>query len=97
MTGKRTSRERLAILIATVFRIGEVAPWPGHYATLATVPLAVLLHRTGPWPHAVVTLVLFAIGTWSANEYSRLTGKHDHRSIVIDEVVGYLVTVWLAP
>lgn len=97
LQAKRTARERLAILIATVFRIGEVAPWPGHYATLATVPLAVGLHRAGPWPHAIATLVLFAIGTWSAEEYSRLTRKHDHRSIVIDEVVGYLVTVWLAP
>ncbi|HND09587.1 MAG TPA: phosphatidylglycerophosphatase A [Pseudomonadota bacterium] len=97
MSAKWSRRERIAIQIATVFRIGEVAPWPGHYATLFTVPFAIALHKTGPWPHAIATLLLFAIGTWAAEEYSRLTGKHDHRSIVIDEVVGYLVTVWLAP
>ncbi|MBL9045054.1 MAG: phosphatidylglycerophosphatase A [Myxococcales bacterium] len=93
----RTKTEQLATAIATVFHLGEVAPWPGHYATLVTVPLAVLLHWLGPWPHLVVTLLLLAVGTWAAERYSDLTGKHDHRAIVIDEVVGYLVTVWLAP
>jgi phosphatidylglycerophosphatase A len=89
--------QRLVTWTATVFRVGEVAPWPGHYATLVTVPLAVLLHRLGPVPHLVATLLLFALGTWAAERYCEQTGKHDHRSIVIDEVVGYLVTVWLAP
>ena len=77
MSAKWSRRERIAIQIATVFRIGEVAPWPGHYATLFTVPFAIALHKAGPWPHAIATLLLFAIGTWAAEEYSRLTGKHE--------------------
>lgn len=93
----RSRAERCAVAVATVFRIGEVAPWPGHYATLATVPLAVAAHRAGPWLHALVTVLVFVVGVWSASVYSRLSGKHDHRSIVIDEVAGYLVTVWLCP
>ena len=93
----RPKPERLVTWIATVFGLGEVAPWPGHYGTMVTVPLALLLHRLGPIPHLLGTLFLFAIGTWAAEHYSEQTGKHDHRAIIIDEVVGYLVTVWLAP
>ena len=93
----RPKPKRLVTWIATVFGLGEVAPWPGHYGTLVTVPLALLLHRLGPIPHILGTLFLFVIGTWAAEHYSEQTGKHDHRAIIVDEVVGYLVTVWLAP
>ncbi|HMU39720.1 MAG TPA: phosphatidylglycerophosphatase A [Pseudomonadota bacterium] len=96
-SANRSLKEQVAIQLATYFRIGEVAPWPGHYATLATVPWAILLHRAGHFVFAGVTLLLFLVGVWSSEVYSDLSGKHDHRSIVIDEVVGYLVTVWFLP
>jgi phosphatidylglycerophosphatase A len=42
-------------------------------------------------------VVLFAIGVWSGNEAERHFGKVDPGPVVIDEVVGMLITVALLP
>ena len=45
----------------------------------------------------MMVLLLFGIGAWVCHVAERQLGRRDHSSIVWDEVVGYLVTLWLAP
>jgi phosphatidylglycerophosphatase A len=82
--------------IVTFFHIGLVPKAPGTVATAATIPLALLLMWLGPLIHMGVTIVLTILGIWACEMYEREKGGHDHPEAVIDEVVGFLITmVWM--
>lgn len=86
----------ILLQIATFFSIGRISKAPGTLATLATIPVWYLLAQAGPLIYMVVTLLLVGIGVWAAQAYEDQSGTHDSKEIVIDEVVGYLITmVWL--
>jgi phosphatidylglycerophosphatase A len=84
------------LLIATYFNIGKFPKAPGTIATLATIPLWWALWHAGPIIYMSVTLILFPIGVIAAQAYESQTATHDAKEIVIDEVVGFLITMtWL--
>ena len=65
-------------------------------ATLATIPIWWALSQAGPIIYMIVTLVLFPIGVIAAQAYENQSDTHDSKEIVIDEVVGFLITMtWL--
>lgn len=83
-------------LIATFFNIGRVSKAPGTLATLSTIPIWFLLWHTGPLIYMIVTLLLLALGVVAAQAFEAASEQHDAKEIVIDEVVGFLITmVWL--
>lgn len=82
--------------LATFFGAGNMPKGPGTWGTLATIPLAILLMRLGPLYHMVFAILLLPISILAAQTYEEVHGGHDHKQIVIDEVLGFLVTmVWL--
>lgn len=69
----------------------------GTVGTLAGIPCYYLLARL-PWPLALLTLLtLTLLSFWVAEHAGRYYGVADDGRIVIDELVGYLVTVILLP
>ncbi len=70
---------------------------PGTVGTLGAVPLWWALSRLPPVALPVATLLLFGLGVVAAGRAGRYWGVTDASAIVIDEVVGYLVTVALVP
>jgi phosphatidylglycerophosphatase A len=46
---------------------------------------------------AAASLVLFALGVWAAGEAERFFGRVDPGQVVIDEVVGQMLTFLLLP
>lgn len=87
---------RLAINLATYFGIGRVSKAPGTVATLATIPVWWVLAQAGPLLYMVVTFLLVLVGVWAAQAYEDQHQSHDSKEIVIDEVVGFLITMaWL--
>lgn len=68
---------------------------PGTWGSLLAVPLFVVLHPYGRVIYVLVVAVSFAAGVYLAGRTARALGVHDHSAIVIDEVVGMLVT-WVA-
>jgi len=70
---------------------------PGTAGTLAGVLLYLPLQHLSLVVYAAVVCGLFALGVWVCRVTARDLGVHDHPSIVWDEVVGYLVTMTLAP
>lgn len=88
----------LSALIATVGGVGRMPQAPGTWGSLAALPLAFALHGLGGFPlFAAATLGLFALGLWATNAYVAETGAGadaDPSEVVIDEVVGMLVTLW---
>ncbi|MDG0817041.1 phosphatidylglycerophosphatase A family protein [Bdellovibrio svalbardensis] len=82
--------------LATLFGVGLSPKAPGTVATVATIPLVFLLNWAGPIPYMIVTFLLLPVGILAAEIYEQDKGSHDSQEIVIDEVVGFLITmVWL--
>ena len=70
---------------------------PGTLGTLVAIPLFLLLHELS-WPlYALVTALMFIAGIWICGWSARQIGVHDHGGIVWDEIVGYLVTMFMLP
>ncbi len=70
---------------------------PGTAGTLGAVPLAWALSRLG-WPaHLCATAILLWLGVLAAGRAGRYWGVVDASPIVVDEVVGYLLTMAFAP
>jgi len=70
---------------------------PGTVGTLLGIPLYWLLAQWPLWIYLMFTALLFLVGTWICDKTSRDIGVHDHSGIVLDEVVGYLITMIAVP
>jgi phosphatidylglycerophosphatase A len=79
------------------FGLGAAPYAPGTFGTLLGIPLYLLI---ADWPlmgYLAAVLVLFMAGVALCGMTARALGVHDHAAIVFDEVVGFLVTMTLAP
>ncbi len=82
--------------LATFFGIGFSPYAPGTMGTLATIPIAAMTMYLGPFVHMGVCVLLLPISILAATVYQQDKAGHDHSEIVIDEVIGFLITVtWL--
>lgn len=69
----------------------------GTFGTLAGIPCFYLLSLL-PWPLALLTLfALTLLSFWISDLAGQIYGVADDGRIVIDELVGYLVTVIMLP
>jgi phosphatidylglycerophosphatase A len=90
----------VALALATGLGAGFVPLAPGSAGAALALPIFVLLsHTVGGL--VVAGGVLFALGTWAADEAGRSFGREDDGRIVIDEVAGQLIALspllWLPP
>jgi phosphatidylglycerophosphatase A len=89
---------RLALLLATCGYIGYVPIAPGTFGSAAGLAVFTLVRTSGSSLVELGTVVmLFAVGVWSATEAEHHFGGIDPAPIVIDEVVGMLITLALLP
>ncbi len=85
------------VLVAAWGPCGYSPVAPGTVGTLGAIPLAWALSRLG-WPtYLGATALLLVLGVVAAGRAGRHWGVVDASPIVIDEVVGYLLTVALIP
>lgn len=83
-------------LIATWFFVGKIPKAPGTWATIATLPLALAMNSVGPIVYMGFIFLILLIGIIAADFYEKATSVADNSEIVIDEVVGFLITMlWL--
>lgn len=86
----------MLLKIATLFGVGRIPKAPGTWGSLATLPLCYLLLKNGPFIYMSTTLGLIFLAIVAADAYERTSTKHDSKEIVVDELVGMLVTMtWL--
>lgn len=84
------------IQLATFFGVGRIPKAPGTFGTLAAIPLYLLMFQTGPIIYMILLLLLVPVGIAACEFYEQKHGGHDSQEIVIDEVVGFLITmIWL--
>jgi len=89
---------RAAVLIATVGYVGYAPIAPGTAGSAAGLALFFLLRATGlVWLEPIAAVALFAIGAWAGNIAERYFGGIDPGPVVIDEVLGMIVTLMFVP
>jgi phosphatidylglycerophosphatase A len=71
-----------------------LSPWaPGTCGSALALLVYWPLANSGPLPLLALAAILFAVGVVLCGRTARVLGVHDHGAIVLDEVVGMLVTV----
>ena len=83
--------------IAFGFGSGLMPIAPGTWGTLAAVPIYLLIAGMSSSTYLALTAAAFILGVVVCNKVSAELGLHDYPGIVWDEVVGYLLTMFLAP
>ena len=88
--------DRLAIGIASAGGVGFAPKAPGTAGSLVGVVIYLAmegLHAGAYYPHAII--FFFIAGMWASSRVEHLYG-HDSQRIVIDEVVGQMITFGVA-
>ena len=89
---------RLAVFIATVGYCGYSPIAPGTAGSIAGLVVYLLVWWTrSPLVEVSLIVVTFVIGTWAATHAERYFGAIDPGPVVIDEVLGMLVTLAFIP
>jgi phosphatidylglycerophosphatase A len=89
---------RLAVLLSTVGYLGYFPVAPGTVGSAAGLFIYALVIATGtPWMQIAAILIVFAVGAWSATISERYFGGIDPGPVVIDEVLGMLITLAFVP
>lgn len=87
---------RMSRLVATFLGAGYSPVAPGTAGTIATLPLYLLLRKLSLPRYLLSVSILAVLGVSAASRAESLWGKDPGR-VVIDEVVGFLVTLVSRP
>jgi len=90
--------DRVGLFIATCGYLGYVPVAPGTFGSAAGLAVFFLVRSTGSIAVEVTAiLALFAIGIWSGTVAEHYFGGIDPAPVVMDEVVGMLMTLAFLP
>jgi len=95
-------RERAAVIFATWLGTGYAPVASGTVATAAAIPLQLAVALLPPvgmrvWAQGAAIAVTAVLGSFAAGILEKKLGREDPSEAVIDEVAGYLVTMFLVP
>jgi phosphatidylglycerophosphatase A len=89
---------RLGLFIATVGYIGYAPVAPGTFGSAAGLVVYAVVRSSGSYSiEAAVIVLLFLVGIWSGTEAEHHFGGIDPGAVVMDEVVGMLITLAFLP
>jgi phosphatidylglycerophosphatase A len=78
--------------------IGLIRRAPGTFGTLAAFPLFWLLQRhLLPYQFLLALALMFLIGIWASDWTGRMLRVPDHKGIVWDEIVAFLLVLFFTP
>ena len=90
--------KQLAVLLASFGYVGYFPIAPGTAGSAAAIPLFLLIRWSGSTAVELSAVVaVFAIGVWAASGTEVALGRKDPGIVVIDEVLGMLITQALLP
>ena len=89
---------QLALLLSTVGGLGHAPFAPGTVGSAAGLAVFYLVRSTGSVAVEVgAIVVLFAVGVWAGTVAEEHLGRVDPSAVVIDELVGMLITLAFLP
>jgi phosphatidylglycerophosphatase A len=84
--------------LALGFGAGLAPVAPGTFGTLVAWPLFWLMQpRLAAPKFLAVIAILFGLGIWICGRTGRDLGVEDHKGIVWDEIVAFLLVLWFTP
>jgi len=92
----RTARE-LILFIAQGAYAGKFPIAPGTAGTLVGVLIQYGIRNASPLSYISITFLFCLVGTWAAGRAEIILGRKDSPSIVIDEIAGFLVAMFMVP
>ena len=96
MTNPADSRPFAGLAIATVFGVGYAPFAPGTFGSAAGLIVWWLLPASTA-VQAIAIVAIFFAGSWGGSVAERHFGRTDPGQVVIDEVMGMLITLFLNP
>lgn len=91
------AKNALILFIAQGAYSGMAPFAPGTAGTLVGVLLYFLIMGLSPMWYFAICLLIAGIGTWVAGDAEKQLGQTDAPSIVIDEIVGFFITMFMLP
>jgi phosphatidylglycerophosphatase A len=88
---------RLVILLATWWGAGYSPLAPGTAGTIAAIPFYFLLRLLPLYGYLACVLGIGLVACWAAGEAERIFQEKDSKRIVIDEAVGFFITMTALP
>jgi len=85
------------IFLATGCYVGYSPLIPGTTGTLVAIPIYFFLSRLSPLYYIAILLGSIYIAIWASDGAEVLLQSRDCRHIVIDEMVGFLVAMFMVP
>ena len=85
------------MIIATGFYSGNLPKAPGTWGSLVGLLLFFILHALSLPAYLAVVAGLFVIGSFAAGEAEKILDNSDPGVVVIDEIVGMLITMIAVP
>ena len=82
--------------VATFFYLGKLPFAPGSWGSLGALLLWLLLPVTFS-THLSVIIILFFLGVYSSSRMAKYLDDHDPSEVVIDEVVGMGISLFMLP
>ncbi|MDE3180304.1 MAG: phosphatidylglycerophosphatase A, partial [Acidobacteriota bacterium] len=89
----------LGVRVATVGLVGHSPVAPGTAGSIVGVAVAAGVHflwKGGAAPEAITAILIiliYAVGVWSAGQAERFYGMTDPGAVVIDEVAGQMLAL----
>ena len=82
--------------VATFFYIGKLPFAPGSWGSLGALLLWLILPVTFSVQLSVI-IILFVLGVYSSSRMAKYLDDHDPSEVVIDEVVGMGISLFMLP
>jgi phosphatidylglycerophosphatase A len=93
---ERDSRPLFSLAFATALGVGYVPFAPGTFGSIVGLALWLVLPAS-TLVQAGTIVFLFVVGSMAGNVAEHHFGRTDPRQVVVDEVMGMLITVFLVP
>jgi len=85
------------LLLATGLGVGYSPVAPGTLGTLIAIPVYYFLSNILSPIYEITLVGFFFLSVWTSENAERFYGKKDDQKIVIDEIIGFLITMLWVP
>jgi phosphatidylglycerophosphatase A len=83
--------------VAFGFGTGTIPFAPGTFGTLIAIPFYLLMQPLSPLWYLTVTVLIILGSIWICSKATQDIGVEDHQGMCLDEVVGFIVTMFCVP
>jgi phosphatidylglycerophosphatase A len=85
------------VMLATGFGVGYSAIAPGTMGTLLSIPIYLFLSQISSRLYELTLLTFFFLASWISEQAQKYWATKDDQRIVIDEMMGFLITMLWIP